>query len=399
MSFVNYIYPSDESVVLSKALIKRFNMSIIEEKQEQLNTRLAEAKRLHNTGDLSGALKAYRSAIKFAHDSSVAEDIQQHIDELHDMVAFVETIQEDDKRPIKELVLDWVKDNTIAIFAALILISAITLIALLFPILINLVSSPETPQPEPSINQEELPDSYEGGDTSAPIDDLKGNLEDTGLVIEESSTRISLSIPSKFLSPYPVRYVIRNEAPVYERPQQIKVPRYKLALNTPVSLHDKTSDEKWLKVSVNDTYEGWIAAEFLADKRYISPQELDQAIKSALGNRYWQIQVKGQSAPYSYSILINAPDAETAYQAISEAYQSFTSRQMVHMLNTYSHQKIKDIELKVQEKKLDNTHLHLVFQLTKVLNNGTKIKTGQASFDIPKRNDGRYFLHQALEGL
>lgn len=373
-------------------------MATVNEQKDKLAKKLAEAERRHNTGDLSGALKIYRSVLKETKIPETVTEIQHKIDELHDMLTFVESVQEDDKANRKEQILDWLKDNTIPIFAGLILLTTVLLLFTLFPILLRQLEQASGPIPEPTPS-EELPDTFLEGDTSATVQELKGNREDSGTPIKETSTRITLTVPKEFLSPYPIRYVIKAQAPVYPQAHAKSPPVKHLPLNTPVQLRGKNQDLTWLQIGYGKDQLAWIESRYLADRRYRSPAEVDADIKAALGNRYWRIEVKGTAAPFSYFLLVNAPNSDQASAALLEGYQKYASKQLVTMLNTYSHQKVKNIEVSVLSQKNSKSSLDMELSLVWELSNGQKQMAGQKHFSIPKRENGRFFLYHMLEGI
>jgi len=375
-------------------------MEMLSQKHKNLEKSLKRAQRLHETGDLSGALKAYRLALPYARDDKTQQEIRSQIDELHDMLTFVQSVDTENQRSQIQ-VIDWLKDNTQTILTGLILLASILVLVLIVPGLIAQFGAADSPQ---TLLIDELEDKYERGDSSATITELKGHRDSAGLYIKESDSRVTLSIPAEILEPYPSKYVIQAQVPVFAvaEPGSDLSPIATLALNSQVLLTGKNPANTWLRVRLSDLSSGWVRAAALGDSPYRTPAQIDAEIKASMGGRYWQILVQGSEAPFRYFLRINAPNAEEAYAAVLAGYQDYASRQLLKLINTHTHQKVAAMEVEAAPLKpeLAPNPLHVELTLYSLKNNQSRQLAGHKQISVVRGpNTGRYLLQTPLEGL
>jgi hypothetical protein len=367
---------------------------------KELKHTLEEAQRLHNTGDLVGALRAYRKAQKWVSDDTTKDEVQQYIDELHDMVAFVQESEGNQDKPWWEPLVDRFKENTVLIIGACITLTLIVLLAVLVPMVIRTLQkqSPVEPSPSPS----EVVDRTERGDSYQVQAELKGNGGGGEGKIKKSTSVVTLTIPEVLYEPYPSKYVIQDKAPVYDTRENIgKFPISKVSLNTLVLLVNKTADNQWLQIETAGEHRYWISAKALADSRYKSPAEIDAEIKAALGGKYWEIQVEGNAAPFQYYLYVNAPTAVLAYQSTLDAYQSYGDRQMLKAMNAISHQKIEALRLEEasQAPAPQSTTVNIQLRVYARDARGEDSLLGEKQFSLQRGKDKRYEAKRLLEGF
>lgn len=370
------------------------------ENNKALKHSLEEAQRLHNTGDLVGALRLYRKAQKWVSDDDTRDEVQQYIDELHDMVAFVQESDGNQDKSWWEPLLDRFKENKVPIIVTSILVIIIALLALLVPIVMKTQQrkSPTQPSPSPS----EIADRTEKGDAYQVQAELKGNGGGGAGKIKKSTSVVTLTIPEVLYEPYPSKYVIQEKAPVYDTQENIgKTPIGNVALNTLVLLVDKTDNDQWLQIETAGEQRYWISAKALADARYKSPAEIDAEIKAALGGKYWEIQVEGNAAPFQYYLYVNAPNALLAYQSTLEAYQSYGDRQMLKVMNAISHQKIEVLRLEEasQAPPMQSSAFNLQLRVYARDARGEESLLGEKQFNLQRGKDQRYEAKRLLEGF
>lgn len=369
--------------------------------KKQLHQTLEEAQRLHNTGDLVGALKAYRQAQKWVSDDKTKDEVQQYIDELHDMVAFVQESDGQHDRTWWESGIEFLKENTFLIVVASITATAVVLLALLIPLVVkSLGTSPSTqatPSPTP------LEDRTERGDNYQVQVELKGNNSGSSGTIKKSTSVVTLTIPEVLYEPFPSKYIIHDQTPVYAEipPADSTLPVTQVPLNTRVLLIDKTDDQRWLRIEVSGGQKYWVQAQHLADDAYKSPQEIDQEIRTALGNKYWEIQVEGNHAPFQYYLYVDAPNARQAYTSMLRAYQSYSERQMLEALNSISHQKTESLRLEEMSSPPAASVNPVVLRLKVFAKSsyGTERLLGEKQFSTAKQEDNRYRSRLLLEGF
>ena len=188
---------------------------------KELKHTLEEAERLHNTGDLVGALRAYRKAQKWISDDATKDEVQQYIDELHDMVAFVQESEGNNDKPWWEPLVDGFKENTVLIIGLSITVIAIVLLSVLVPMVMKTLQkqSPTQPSPSPSA----VADRTEKGDSYQVQAELKGSNGGGEGTIKKSTSVVTLTIPEVLYEPYPSKYVVQDKAPVYASRPSIRV--------------------------------------------------------------------------------------------------------------------------------------------------------------------------------
>ena len=373
------------------------------EHKKQLHETLEEAQRLHNTGDLVGALKAYRKAQKWVSDSETKDEVQQYIDELHDMVAFVQESDGQHDRTWWETTTEFLKENTFLIVVVSITATAVVLLALLIPLVVKSFGGASSPSDQATPSPTPLEDRTERGDNYQVQVELKGNNTGGSGTIKKSTSVVTLTIPEVLYEPFPSKYVIHDKAPVYAEvpPASSTLPSTLVPLNTRVLLIDKTEDQHWLRIEVSGGQKYWIQAQHLADDAYKSPQEIDQEIKTALGNKYWEIQVEGNHAPFQYYLYVDAPNATQAYHSMLRAYQSYSDRQMLKTINSISHQKTESLRLEEMSSPPADATNPVVLRLKVYAKSsyGTERLLGEKQFSTAKQDDKRYRSRLLLEGF
>lgn len=378
----------------------------LQHKKKQLSETLEEAQRLHNTGDLVGALKAYRQAQKWVHDEATRDEVQQTIDELHDMVAFVQESEGNHDKKWWEPLLDTLKENALLIAGISITLVALMLLALLIPMVMKSFSKPAKVEPSPSPSA--LTDRFERGDSYQVQVELKGrNPGGGGGTLKKSTSVVTLTIPEVLYEPYPSKYIIQENPPVYLEPPSsadanpaqtvdLKIPR-----NTMVLLVGKSDNAQWLKIETSDAAQYWISAQYLADDRYRSPEEIDAEIKTELGGKYWEIQVEGNTAPFQYYLYVNAPTVIEAHNSLVAAYEDYAQRQMIQSMNTISHQKIEAVRLEEisSPPQKGDPRTEVRFRIYAQNSRDVENVLGEKQFIISQGEDKRYILRQLLDGF
>lgn len=367
---------------------------------KDLKNTLDEAQRLHNTGDLVGALRAYRKAQKWVTDGQTKDEVQQYIDELHDMVAFVQDSEGNQDKPWWEPLTDKIKENTLAIIGTSITLISIVLLVILIPMVMNVLNkkSPTQPSPSPS----EIADRTERGDSYQVQAELKGNGGGGAGKVKKSTSVVTLTIPEVLYEPYPSKYVIQDKAPVYASQELTGSTAINtVSLNTLVLLVNKTPNNQWLQIETAGNHRYWISAKALADSRYKSPAEIDAEIKAALGDKYWEIQVEGNTAPFQYYLYINAPNASIAYQSTLDAYQSYGNRQMLKAMNAISHQKIEALRLEEASHPpaSQSPAFDVRFRIYAKDARGEESLLGEKQLSLQRGKDQRYEVKRLLEGF
>ena len=380
------------------ALQVRQTMRLTAQQREDYEKHLARAERLHNTGELSGALKAYREALKLA-DGEQQSAINGQIEELHDMLTFVSSVDDDNAARSRFSPLDWIKEHLqTLLLSGIVVVSALLLLLIVPPLLQGGPGSQSSPPP---LSEEDLADTYARGDNSAPITELKGNLDPAARqYVKEADSRMSLSVPAEILEPYPSKYVIEEQAPVSETPGGSVLTT--LPRNQQVLLTGKTPAADWLRIRLADRRMVWIKAHMLADEPYKTPAEIDAEINASMGGQYWQMLVHGREFPFSYFLRVNAPDAASAHAAAVAGYQAYASRQLLRMINQHSHRQIETIAVEAapfsggRPERLD-VNLSLYSQTT---SQSSRQPLGQQQVTLVRGpNTGRYLMQVPLEGL
>ncbi len=379
-------------------------MESLEEKKKQLSQLLEQANRLHHKGELNKALKLYRQALGLANSKEKKDEIQVKIDDAHEMLAFVQGTDEPEKTKLSEVIKDWASANIFAIAGAAILALLVLLGILLTPAMKQVLNRPTqaAPVPEPTV----APDVIIRADNDAAGNEMQGTKEDSG----EGNKRkdkisiVTLTVPDSIYEPYPSKYIIKGPAPVYEaaNPAKAQSPSAQILLNTRVLLVAKTDNKQWLEIETAEKQRYWISAAYLGDSRFKSAAEIDAEIKTALGGKYWELQAEGQSAPFTYYLYINAPQAEAAYEALIEAYQFYASRQLIKMINTHSHSKTESIQVEAQKPQnlaSQPNPIKVSIHLRSKSGLGSNKTLGQKTIEIPKLGSKRYELRTQLEGL
>ncbi|MBF2053002.1 MAG: hypothetical protein IGS03_05995 [Candidatus Sericytochromatia bacterium] len=373
-------------------------MRLTAQQRKDYENHLARAERLHNTGDLSGALKAYREALKLADDQQQTA-IKGQIDELHDMLTFVSSVDDENAARNSFAPLDWLKDHLQTLLLSGVVVASALLLLLIVPPLLQ--GGPGSQGSPPPLSEEDLADTYARGDNSAPLTELKGNLDPADRqYVKEADSRMRLSVPAEILEPYPSKYVIEDQAPISETPGGSVLE--KLPRNQQVLLIGKTPAANWLRIRLADRRMAWIPARMLADEPYKTPAEIDAEIKASMGGQYWQLLVHGREFPFSYFLRVNAPDAASAHAAVVAGYQAYASRQLLRMINRYSHRQIKTIAVEAASftggspERLD-VNLSLYSQTN---SRSSRQPLGQQQVTLVRGpNTGRYLMQVPLEGM
>lgn len=393
-------------------------------RKEKLQQLLQKAEQLHARGELNASLRLYRQAEKSAYDAKTRDLIQRQIAELHDMVSFVTTAdEENDASRWLEKAKDWLQENTLTLLITAISFAFVASAILLTPLVLRSLPADVSEDPA-ALETADLPDRYERGDTSAPTIELKGNAEgkhagsNTAEKIKESS-RVTLSVPAQFLEPYPSRYLISDQPVFYAQPNSSQpLTGLKLPLNSPLLLLGK--QDKWLRIKLPDTLvaqlsaaqapaaniaagsELWVEKRYLSDNPYKTPAQIDAEIKAAMGGKYWELGVEGKQAPYSYSLIVDAPTAQLAFSEALAGYQSYANRQLLKLINTHSHRDLKQIEVKALSPQPNGQpeQFALSFELFGSTATGSSSELlGIKTLTLKRDKDQRYLLRQSLEGL
>lgn len=385
-------------------------MESLEEKSKRLDDLIEQAEKLRDTENLRSAIKAYRKALPLARSPEQKDEIQSQIDDLHDMLVFVES-EAEKKRPLHEQGLDLLRDNPIPVMVAIMMVVVGLLLTLVFPSVMASLSRRQQIEAPPPPKETVQPDKILEGDTSETIQDLKGTRKDSGIDIEESDSVVTLTIPAEFMDPYPLKYVQQEGAQAYQAiPAAEDAPAdAEFALNEAVFLIGRSEDQNWLHIKRQSELKQdnalWMRPQNLGDHRQLTAEEIDARIKSHLGGQYWQIQAEGSEAPFSFFLYINAPNAQAAYQAMVAGYERYASKQLLTLLNTYSHNKVKRIEVH------HSTPAHLaqnpkrfevVFDLYQYNAQDYRKRLGTSRFEIEKSQKsktGRYVMRELLEGF
>lgn len=380
------------------ALQVRQTMRLTAQQRKDYENHLARAARLHNTGDLSGALKAYREALKLA-DGEQQKQINGQIEELHDMLTFVSSVDDENASGGAFAPLDWIKDHLQTLLLSGVVVASALLLLLIVPPLLQ--GGPGSQSSPPPLSEQDLEDTYARGDNSAPVTELKGNLDPAGRqYVKEADSRMRLSVPAEILEPYPSKYVIEDQAPVSDSPGGS--PLIRLPRNQQVLLIGKSPKADWLRIRLADRRTVWIPARMLADEPYKTPAEIDAEIRASMGGRYWQLLVHGRDIPFSYFLRVNAPDAASAHAAAVAGYQDYASRQLLRMINQHSHRQIKAITVEAAPFKGGSPE-RLTLDLTLYSQTATQSSRqllGQQQITLERGpNTGRYLMQVPLEGM
>ncbi|MGV3524529.1 MAG: hypothetical protein ACO1RX_09900 [Candidatus Sericytochromatia bacterium] len=372
-------------------------------RREQFAEHVERAKRMHQTGDLSEALKEYRQAIEFASDAKTRKAVQKHIDELHDMVTFVNTV-ENEGPDSSERIKDWIQANLVALWGGAIVTALVLLAVLIFPPLLQALKGNSSAQPLPSPSaSSELPDKIAEAEGNSESGELKGKRDSTALEIEESDSRVTLTVPDYILEPFPSKYIVLPEAALFSEapPAQGVDPVKKLPQNSQVLLVGKTAAADWLQIRLPDRQDYWVSAASLGDNRVKSPAEIDAEIKAALGGKYWEIDIEGGAAPFTYFLHVNAPTPEIAYTALLEAYRHYAGRQLLKLYNTHTHQPLKTIEVEATPPQFQGLppQIPVHLELFSVTPSHERASLGAKDLQLLRTPSQRYRLRQPLEGL
>lgn len=371
-------------------------------RREQFAEHVERAKRMHQTGDLSEALKEYRQAIAFASDAKTRKSVQKHIDELHEMVTFVNTV--DSEGPDSgERIKDWIQANLVTLWGGAIVLALVLLATLVFPPLMQaLKGSGAQPLPSPS-SSAELPDKIAEADGNSESGELKGKRDSAALEVEESDSRVTLTVPDYILEPFPSKYIVLPEADLYSQatPPEGTAPARKLEQNSQVLLVGKTKTADWLQIRLPDRQDYWVSAASLGDNRVKTPAEIDAEIKAALGGKYWGIEIEGGSAPFTYFLHVNAPNPEFAYAALLEAYRHYAGRQLLKLHNAHTHQPLKTIEVEAATPQFHGqpAQIPVHLELFGVTRSNERASLGAKDLQLLRTPSQRYRLRQPLEGL
>ncbi|PKL76667.1 MAG: hypothetical protein CVV27_09130 [Candidatus Melainabacteria bacterium HGW-Melainabacteria-1] len=266
-------------------------------------------------------------------------------------------------------------------------------------------AGPPAPAPMPSVSEDPDKIAEADGDNAAPME-LRGKRDDTGMVIEESDSKVTLTIPARFLEPYPIRYVRQDQAPIQVGPADSAKPLDQLARNTRVQLIGANPAKTWLQIrrfedaqgkALSKTQDVWIRASLLADDRIRTPEEIDAEIKARFGGNYWAIEAKGNAS----MLLINAPTAQQAHDGLVTAFSHYASRQLLKLINAHGHQPFDSLEAESAPVQLNGNPASFRLDFKIYGHNAAKARqmVGEKSLTVQRGSDGRYRLREALEGL
>ncbi|PIQ26924.1 hypothetical protein COW36_16970 [bacterium (Candidatus Blackallbacteria) CG17_big_fil_post_rev_8_21_14_2_50_48_46] len=376
-------------------------MAVVEEKDKRLQQHLLRAEKLHERGDLVNSLKELRQALGLARDQSERTEIQDSIREIREMLEYVSDMTEHDVS-LSEFAVSFFKDNARRIYGVLIASTAVVLLAVSIGPLQQILSSP-APEPEPSVSVNNGEDKIVMGDNNVQDNPdygaHSGNMSPV-LKMEETDSRVTITLPDQFLAPYPEKYIM--QATVLRNEADLKAGAVaQLKVNESVSVRGVSPDKKWAQVWNQENRSGWVPVLVLGDQRKLTAQEIDKAIFKQMGQKYWEIEVRGERPPYAYFLHVNAPDGKRAVQSLQDAYSAYAGRQLVSLANQQAQIKIKTFEVEPEPARfaMGDKEITLKLNLFSINEMNLRKQAGHKTLLIRRDlNSGRYILKMPLEG-
>jgi hypothetical protein len=376
-------------------------MAITQEQKERLEHHLQRAEKLHDIGELEAALQEFRRALKLATAKSETESIQASIKELKELIGYVSTM-EDSKIPLSENLNELFKEHANRIYAVLIASAAVVLIGVSATAFSNLFSTSfDDPNPQASENLSE--DKITLG-----VDNYKDNPDygahsgntNSKLKIEDSDSRVTITLPDEFMAPYPEKY-LQKDTPLREEALATSKELETLRRNQKVSVRGLSKDKKWVEVLSPTEKMGYLPFDSISDDRMRTAAEIDRAILAKMGNKYWEIELAGDRPPYAYFLHVNAPDAEQAGQGLISAYTAYAARQLLELLNLNAQIRLKRVEAEAAPPRFNSVSqtVSVDFRIFGITDNKRE-EVGHKTLSIRKDPQSqRFILRMPLEGV
>ncbi|MGE3728363.1 MAG: hypothetical protein AB7I41_22630 [Candidatus Sericytochromatia bacterium] len=374
-------------------------MAIIKESKKRLMQHLQKAEKLHDQGELTEAMKEFRKALRLAETKSETEAIQASLKEIKELIGYVSTMEEDEI-PLGESLNELFKEHANRIYAVLIASAAVVLLGISVSALSNSYSFDE-PEPEPSVNlAEDKVGKGEGHYKENPDYGAHSMATNTKLTIKDSDSRITITLPDEFLAPYPEKY-LRDSGELLAAPQSKAALLAPLNRNQKLPIRGVSPDKQWAQAEFEGKL-GWVPVALLADERIKSPEEIDKAVREEMGQKYWEIEIQGDQAPYSYFLHVNAPNPQKAGEGLISAYSAYASRQLLEMLNLHAQIRLTRVEAEAAAPVIstDQKSVSVSFRLFSVNQQDKREEIGSKTLVI--RQDAvnkRFVLRMPLEGV
>lgn len=371
------------------------------EQHEQLRKQLQKAEQLHERGELHASLKEFKKALALASAKSEMETIQASMREIRELIAYVSDM-EPSHVSLKEFMGHFFQENAIRIYALLIVSALVVLVALSLGPIQEIFSGAEPsllPQASEHLNEDKVVLGDRNVRTNPDFGNRGGEVS-PALVIKESDSRITITLPDQFLAPYPEKY-LRQSTALLEEPRVGAARRLLLKANEKVSVRARSPDGQWLRVWSANSRSGWLPLSALMDEPRRSAAEIDREIFTQMGNKYWEIEIRGDQQPYAYFLHVNAPDAQRAGEALLAGYRAYAARQLVQLSNLQAQVKLLTYEVQAAKPQLsaDGGTLTLVLTLFSINENQLRQQAGTQTLVIRKdARTGRFILTQPLEG-
>lgn len=378
----------------------RLSSSFANRQHERLLKQLQKAEQLHENGDLEAALKAFKKARAFAETQTQIETVEAAIREIRELISYVSDM-EPAHLSFKEFLKHFLQENALRIYGLLIASALVVLVTLSLGPIQQIFSDTQFPTlPQPSENLAE--DKVVLGDRTAQTDPdfgSRGGEFSPALVIKESDSRITITLPEEFLAPYPEKY-LRQQTPLLQEPCPEATPLLLLKAHEKVSVRARSPDGQWVRVWNAEGRSGWVPLKALMDELPRSAAAIDREIFTHMGNKYWEIEVRGEQAPYTYFLHVNAPDATRAAEALLAGYRAYAARQLVQLSNLQADIRIQTFEVEAEKPLLsaDGRTLTLKLKLFSTNENQVRQAAGEKTLVIQKdAQSGRFILNQRLE--
>lgn len=374
-------------------------MAIIKESKKRLQQHLQKAEKLHEQGDLTEAMQEFRKALRLAESKAEMESIQASLKEIKELIGYVSTMEEEEI-PLSESLNALFKEHANRIYGVLIASAAVVLLGVSVSALSDRFPSAE-PEPGPSENlAEDKVAKGEGHYKENPDYGARTMGVNPVLKIEESDSRITITLPDEFIAPYPEKY-LRQDASLLAEAQVGSAELAKLKRNQKLPIQGLSPDKKWAKAQYQGQL-GWVPVSGLADDRIKSPEEIDQAILEEMGQKYWEIEIQGDQAPYTYFLHVNAPSPETAGEGLISAYSAYASRQLLEMLNLHAQIRLKKVETEAAPPQIspDRKSVSVQFRLFSLNELDKREEIGSKTLVIRQDvQSQRFVLRMPLEGV
>jgi hypothetical protein len=374
-------------------------MAIIKESKKRLRQHLQKAEKLHEQGELTEAMKEFRKALRLAETKAESEAILASLNEIKELIGYVSTMEEE-QIPLGESLNELFKEHANRIYGVLIASAAVVLLGVSVTALSNNFISSE-PEPEASVNfAEDKVAKGEGHYKENPDYGARTMATNPKLNLEESDSRITITLPDEFLAPYPEKY-LRDQASLLAAPQPKAPVIANLSRNQKLPIQGLSPDKQWAQAEFEGKL-GWVPVAFLADDRIKSPEEIDKAVLEEMGQKYWEIEIQGDQAPFSYFLHVNAPSPEKAGEGLVSAYSAYASRQLLEMHNLHAQTRLTKVEAEASAPVVssDLKSVSVNFRLFGINEQGKREEIGSKTLVIRQDSESkRFVLKMPLEGV